>query len=96
MPYIAPELRVKIDQAIDQLVIAMRDATDAHNVAGVVNYTISRLLTSLFSENYNGYNSALGVLEAVKLEFYRRRIGPYEDGKIISNGDLIEWERTLP
>lgn len=31
---------------------------------------------------------ALGALECCKLEFYRRVAAPYEDSKIISNGDV--------
>jgi len=30
----------------------------------------------------------IGVLECVKQEFYRRKVAPYEDIKIIENGDI--------
>ncbi len=34
------------------------------------------------------YAEVLGALEAAKLEFYRRKIAPYEDEKIKENGDI--------
>jgi hypothetical protein len=32
--------------------------------------------------------SALGAIECCKLEFMRRVVFPYEDGKILANGDV--------
>ena len=32
--------------------------------------------------------SAIGALEAAKLEFYRRVVAPYEDQKMLDNGDV--------
>ena len=37
---------------------------------------------------YEEYNSVVGVLESVKLEFYRRAVAAYEDNKIVENGDI--------
>tara|TARA_R110000782_G_scaffold225721_1_gene312588 strand:- start:214 stop:468 length:255 start_codon:yes stop_codon:yes gene_type:complete len=37
---------------------------------------------------YEEYNSVVGVLESVKLEFYRRAVAAYEDNKIVDNGDI--------
>jgi hypothetical protein len=39
-------------------------------------------------ENYQHFNDVLGALEGAKLELYRRRIAPYEDTKIVENGDV--------
>ena len=79
MPYITQERR----DAIDNLEIP-RDA-------GELNY----LLTSICFEyivnrtrNYQAINDVVGALEGCKLEFYRRLAAPYEDRKIIENGDV--------
>lgn len=37
---------------------------------------------------YQAYNDVLGALEGAKLEFYRRSMAPYEDIKILENGDV--------
>jgi hypothetical protein len=42
--------------------------------------------------NYSDYNEIIGVLECAKMEFYRRLAAPYEDSKIIVNGDVFEKE----
>lgn len=34
------------------------------------------------------YAGVLGALESTKAELYRRRIAPYEDAKILENGDV--------
>jgi hypothetical protein len=38
--------------------------------------------------NYANINAVVGVLECMKLEFYRRAAAPYEDKKIQQNGDV--------
>jgi len=58
---------------------------------GDLNFVISKLLhTHLHSQgcNYATCNDIIGVLECAKLEFYRKIVSPYEDTKIIENGDL--------
>lgn len=37
---------------------------------------------------FSDFSEALGVLEATKLELYRRMIAPYEDAKKEENGDV--------
>ena len=37
---------------------------------------------------YEDYNEVIGVLESVKLEYYRRILAPYEDDKRYENGDV--------
>ena len=39
--------------------------------------------------SYANYNEVIGVLEALKLEIYRRLVAPYEDQKIRENGDVF-------
>ena len=38
--------------------------------------------------NYQTYAEILGALTATKHEFYRRQVAPYEDQKILENGDV--------
>ena len=60
---------------------------------GELNYQITTtILDYLGGEGavviYSDFNEVLGVLEAVKLELYRRMIAPYEDIKKEENGDV--------
>lgn len=87
MPYIKSEDRPAIDERIQQLVEYLQ-SRPIENQDGDLNYAISRIIHELYPEKYFHYNRALGVLSAIQLELYRRKIAPYEDGKIIENGDL--------
>jgi hypothetical protein len=56
---------------------------------GHVNYFVTVLLKRITKpEKYFHYNWAIGVLEAIKLELYRRQIAFYEDKKSSENGDV--------
>ena len=84
MPYIKKEDRPKILNKIKTLSMDIESS-------GELNYTISKLIDLLmqkWGEKYENYNAILGVLEAAKLELYRRKVAPYEDTKIESNGDI--------
>ena len=37
---------------------------------------------------FGKFAEVLGAIEAAKLELYRREVGPYEDQKILENGDV--------
>ena len=82
MPYIKKELREKLDDDIDVLISKIM-TIPPNEQDGVVNYTVFRMLLGLYEPN-----RAMGVLESVKQEFYRRKIGPYEDQAILRNGDI--------
>lgn len=59
--------------------------------AGELNYAITRQVHSYIRQHgqrYETYNAVIGVLEAAKLELYRRLVAPYEDSKIQQNGDV--------
>lgn len=57
---------------------------------GTLNYIITRLCHWWLGDNpnYAKYNELIGVLECAKMELYRRKVAPYEDKKIIENGDV--------
>lgn len=82
MPYIAQERRHALEHG------------DTPKTAGELNYVITQLVTGYVKEtgipSYTYYNEALGVLEAAKLELYRRMVAPYEDGKCKENGDVYQ------
>ncbi|KKL48710.1 hypothetical protein LCGC14_2322800 [marine sediment metagenome] len=82
MPYIKSEQRIKLDR--------LTQGFDYSTLSeGELNYFFTRILTIWINPiNYARYNSAVGVLESVKLELYRRRIAEYEDGKKEINGDV--------
>lgn len=87
MPYITDDERFKYDFAIDSLVDKLEKQPVGH-----INYVISRMFWRLFKKNrsYTFGNNLMGVLECVKAEFYRRKLAPYEDEKMIENGDVKE------
>ena len=94
MPYIKPEERNQIDPVVDQLVAAIRDLPfcDRSDHCGRLNYAISTLISDVMAlglPSYKDINAAMGVLECVKLELYRRLAAPYEDKKLAENGDVF-------
>ena len=63
-------------------------------ISGVLNYAITRLCCGLMCDvSYGKIAILTGVLENVKQEFYRRAAAPYEDKKIIQNGDVKEYKK---
>ena len=86
MPYINPKDRPLLNAALEPLVEIVRDECGE----GELNYVITKIVDKWLGDkpNYFAYNSAIGVLECAKLEFYRRRLAPYEDEKITINGDV--------
>lgn len=50
-------------------------------VDGVVNYVITKILRK-YPARYYHYNKAIGVLECIKQEYYRRVVAPCEDKKM--------------
>jgi hypothetical protein len=58
---------------------------------GDLNYMFTCLINKYVAHrgtNYQAINDVVGALEGAKLEFYRRVAAPYEDQKILENGDV--------
>ena len=58
---------------------------------GELNYVLSQQIRSYLAMrglSYNCVNDIVGVLECLKMEFYRKLAGPYEDKKEIENGTV--------
>ncbi len=59
--------------------------------AGELNYLITYWINQYILDNdkkYQTFNDIMGALEGAKLEFYIRKVRPYEDIKIKENGDV--------
>ncbi len=87
MPYI-PEVRRW------QLLIT-REAVP--ETAGELNFMLSVVAKAYMHRakdegtfGYQTLNDIVGALEGAKLEFVRRVVNPYEDAKIVENGDIYE------
>lgn len=87
MPYIKPEQRPALDAQLEPLIEYIQ-SLPVEEQDGSLNYAFTKLLHQVYPEKYFHLNRALGLLEAVTQEFYRRKVAPYEDTKIAANGDV--------
>lgn len=87
MPYIKPANRAKYEKVLREL-IGILKSLPVEEVDGEVNYVVTKMLKEVYSLRYFSLNRAVGVLECIKLEFYRRVAAPYEDRKIKESGDV--------
>lgn len=81
MPYIEKTIRKYIDLGY------------AVTGSGELNYSLTSTIKQywdLSKQNYQAINDIIGALEGAKAEFQRRVVVPYEDKKIIENGDVYE------
>lgn len=99
MPYITQTKREVLDPDIDRLHHALVDLEyddPENNTEGNINYVITRLLMMVYGDKngtrYSQINDALGVLECVKQEFYRKVASPYEDQKEFENGEVVRFK----
>lgn len=88
MPYIKKDERKKFDELIKQVIEKIRKEP-LESQDGEINYIVSKILLGIYEPRYFNFNRAMGVLECIKQEFYRRFIAKYEDEKIRENGDII-------
>jgi hypothetical protein len=99
MPYIAPELRERLDDLIDDIWCVCQDKEYQDKIDGVANYIISRLASALLDPQPEGWNYAskarvIGLFECAKLEAYLRHLEPYEGLAMFDNGDIQEYEKA--
>ncbi|HAA03183.1 MAG TPA: hypothetical protein DCZ69_10840 [Syntrophobacteraceae bacterium] len=84
MPYIKPERRKHFD-------VHLEACAREIETGGELNYCIFKLSTLLIhriGESYDKLSMCSGAMEHAKLEWYRRRLVPYELKKIEENGDV--------
>lgn len=89
MPYIKQKDRPAIDNLVAPLIEHLKNLPEPVQ-DGSVNYLVTKILKELYPTKYFDLNRAIGVLECIKQEFYRRSVAPYEDEKIKENGDVTK------
>jgi hypothetical protein len=85
MPYIAKEDRKEFE-FFEKEVEASPPKT-----AGELQYMIAILIREMFNntdKRYQNCNDIMGALAGAQMEFYRRKVAPYEDVCINKNGDV--------
>lgn len=87
MPYIKPDRRTKYDEMLADLIQILK-SLPVEEVDGEINYLVTRILKEVYPLRYFHLNRAVGVLECIKQEYYRRVAAPYEDTKIKESGDV--------
>ena len=97
MPYVDQENRNVFERAIEMVAATLA----VRRSAGNLNYVITRCVLAHLQHgktekpHYKDYNEVIGVLESAKLEVYRRMVAPYEDTKVVENGDVYPKEGSL-
>jgi len=84
MPYITPDRREVFDAALKTL------AAEVAN-QGELNYCIyklSALIIDRIGPSYEKLSMCSSAMEHAKLEWYRKKLAPYEEIKIAENGDI--------
>lgn len=87
MPYIKSGNRNKYNTILRELIETLK-ALPPEEVDGELNYIVTKILKEIYPLRYFHINKAVGVLECIKLEYYRRVAAPYEDSKIQESGDV--------
>lgn len=86
MPYIKDDARLAIAE------------TGVLQTPGELNYVFTSIAWNYILDNglnYQNINDIMGALEGAKFELYRRIAAPYEDKKIIENGDVYGIEQQV-
>lgn len=95
MPYIPTARREVLDKYVEGLSGYIKEINLESSWMGDVNYVITRLLMRMVRTfgpiKYWQGVAILGTLEAVKVEFYRRVLSPYENKQAELNGDVPEF-----
>lgn len=94
MPYIPEEDRGKYNKLINRLAWSLNDLPNNDKLSGELNYVLFRLARLLCDEKSGGKHGyarmavVLSALSEAQVEFRRRVMVPYEDGKIKEAGDV--------
>jgi hypothetical protein len=70
-------------------------AAHSPETAGELNFQLTQIVQDFVHRkglNYQTINDIVGALEGAKVEFQRRVVGPYEDTKIATNGDVYDQD----
>ncbi len=91
MPYTPQERRQELYPLISKVAGEIQAAVESGigKRGGEVNFVICSLVDMLYDRNYTELSAAISDVECAKLEIYRRLLAPYEDVKILENGDVF-------
>lgn len=84
MPYLTEERKRDLDWG-----------NEAPDNPGDLNYMFTKIINEYLerkSLRYEHINGIVGALECCKMELYRRLAAPYENQKIVDNGDAYNSE----
>jgi hypothetical protein len=86
MPYISGEDKQKYEPALSEL----RKLIDLDSKKGELTYLVYCLGMEWFKdrESYTNISTAISCLDDAKEELRRRYLNPYEDKKLIENGEV--------
>lgn len=82
MPYIKKEDRKQMDEVVKDMV------NKGVEPDGKLNYVLFKLCKDSVKQSYNNYKNYIAELTECSEEIRRRFLAPYEDNKIIENGDV--------
>lgn len=86
MPYVDAEARQRLSQGGWKPALRVVPQTK-----GELNYVLTKIVLEYVAEHGTSYavlSDARAALNDASSEFYRRMMAPYEDQKIIDNGDV--------
>lgn len=82
MPYVTKDKRVYLEDILS----AMENT--GIRADGDLNYILYAYCKRKIKPSYNNYKNFCGELRQCATEIERRLLGPYEDQKIVENGDV--------
>lgn len=83
MPYVKQEKRNRLNEVVEKL----KECEVL--VDGDLNYILYAFCKRHIKPSYNNYKNYCGELRQCATEIERRLLGPYEDEKVIENGDVL-------
>jgi hypothetical protein len=96
MPYIKQDFRDELVPLIDALAKKINEINEknpAQTRDGLLNYSLTEIMNQVFPDaRYTDFNEIIGFLECCKLEYYRKKIAPYEDLKETENGPVRQFD----
>jgi len=87
MPYIKKEERDKYEPTLSELKSLIESATPKGNLTYLL-YAISLDFIKKGGKSYTNISTAISCLNDAAEEMRRKHLNPYEDKKILENGDI--------
>ncbi|MFW6357458.1 MAG: DUF6899 family protein [bacterium] len=84
MPYIPQNRRSELDAHIE----ALADMVAGQGELNYCFYKLSTLIIERIGESYDNLSMCSSAMDHAKMEWYRKRLVPYEDTKIREHGDI--------